>query len=184
MTPRRRAMMKALGRSKTFLFKEGRGLRTDLDYYIYNGNGAGGTIDDDSIYLSGGNEYDGYILLARNIDWKAYTQTLSSYLSSESLDLTGYSRLCIEAKCYSGMARPHSIGIINESKNNTSDMLRENISTSRSIVHFSAIESFYDSTETRQVYSIDISKIDIGTIAIKCGNLSSMYAEIYNIWLE
>lgn len=187
MIPRRRAMMRAHKNAKNYLFKEGRGLRSDLVYYIYDQNGASGSITDDVIHLAGGNEYGGFILLAHSISWKKWATDGSPVLSSESVDLSNYSTLCVEMKCVSNISRRHSIGVINEEINGQTapaTLQREYIAKYTSNTFFSAVESFYDTVGTRQIYMLDISNVDIGTIAIKCGDSTSMYNDIYNVWLE
>lgn len=178
----RRRMMEA-GFPGNYLFREGKGFRKDISCYIYDENDASGFFDEDSIYIAGGTNYHGGIILAHGISWEKWATNASYKLNSESLDLGGYSALYVDAKCYSTFAQTHSIGIIDESKNGTSALQKDNL------FYFPLVEcsigwTFYDTTEQRQIYALDISGIDIGTIIIKTGNTSSMYMEIYNIWME
>lgn len=190
MMEARRRMMEAVFPGN-YIFKEGRGLREGLSYDFYEINGAGGTLDDKSIRITGGNKA-GYLLIANTIDWKLWANYSNpspddSYvIDSESLDLREYSTLYVEAKCRSNLQYKHIIGVLNEFYNGASGQLtRARIaSLTADTAYWSAVEAFYDQNEERQVYALDISGVDIGTVAIKSGGTDSMYNEIYNIWME
>lgn len=179
--------MNAFSFPENYLFKEGKGFREGLAHYIYDLSGAGGSFDKDNIYLHGGDSYSGYLLLANAIDWIKWTSDtdLNNYvLKSESLDLSEYSKLYVEMACYSTSSRNHSIGIINEEINGqTAPALLQRGSIAQGN-GFSVIEKAFDTTKTRQIYSLDISNLDIGTIAIRTGDYTTLYNTIFNIWLE
>lgn len=181
--------MNALSFPDNYLFKEGKGIKDGLGYLFSEFDGSGGSISKDNIYINGGNEAYGGIILGHNLKWvKGSYPNNNYYLFSDSLDLSEYETLKVEMTCYSNSTRMHGICILNESRlnrNSPAGINQEEIAKDAyGWDTFSKAETFYDTTQTRQVYSIDISALDKGTILIRSGDYLSMYAKIHNIWLE
>lgn len=173
---RRRLLMNSF--SENYLFREGKGFKKGVVYDLSELDETYGFADLDKIIINGAFNRRGFVLLANSIEWRKYTSNDDPgwlKLISKGLDLSKYKTLFVEMACYATQARPFSFGIIADSE---SPIMRD-ISA-----YFNLQANFYDTTETRRTYSLDISSVDSGTIAIRTGDNTGMRNVIYNIWLE
>lgn len=186
---RRRLLMNVFSFPDNYLFKEGKGLKDGLDYLFSEFNGSGGSVSSEYIYINGGNEAYGGIILGDNVRWvKGSYPNENYYVFSDGLDLSEYKTLKVEMTCYSNSTRQHGICVLNESRLNTNSPAGINKEEIAKDAYgwdsFSKSETFYDTTQTRQIYSFDISEFEKETILIRSGDYTSLYAKIHNIWLE
>lgn len=190
MDIRRRMLLSSQGFPDNYVFKEGYGFRKDLDYEILGENGAGGDVDKKRIYLKGGTSYAGTIVIANLVKWDWWSRDSETgeyryILDSDSIDISKYSTLYIDMASNTG-SWSTSMGIFKESMigQGSPAELQKEILHDLGSSHYDAYASDSFVGGSRKTYSLDISSLDKGTIAIYSAKQSLANNTIYNIWFE
>jgi hypothetical protein len=187
---RRRFLIGSLSFPDNFLFREGYGFNEKIASYIGGENGASGYANEDFVYIHGGNETRGFLVLSNSIKWVNPGMGADyECLHSESINTLDFTKIKVEMTCYSNAWRTQGISVVNESKLNKyspDGILKKNLSEKAygSNNDYSATAEFYDTKQERKIYELDIANFEKATFVIRSGDMQSMYAKIHNIWLE